>query len=276
MSLTLLAIQTLNGLQFGLMLFLVAAGLTLVFGVMDFINLAHGVQYMLGAYLTAALTGLTGNFFAGLAFTLPGTLMLGLVLERLVFRPLYARNHLDQVLATFGVILAVNEGVKLVFGAAPISVPLPDLLKGAVEVYEGLLVPKIRLAIIGMGLVVALLLAVIIEATRFGMRVRAGATNAPMLMALGVDVGGLFRAVSGFGAMLAGFAGGLVAPLLSVEPGMGDTLGRSFATDLLRLVTHAGTATRIGPAIASMAIYLLMAGVLAFRPAGLFPARGAP
>jgi branched-chain amino acid transport system permease protein len=307
MSLTLLAIQTLNGLQFGLLLFLVAAGLTLVFGVMDFINLAHGVQYMLGAYLTATLSAWTGNVFAGLALALPGTLALGLVLEWLVFRPLYARSHLDQVLATFGVILMVNEGVKMLFGAAPISIPVPPVLAGSVPLFDGLLVPKIRLAIIGAGFAVAALLWLVIERTRFGMLVRAGASNAPMLSALGVDVSRLFMAVTGFGAMLAGFAGGMVAPLLSVEPGMGDsvlilafvvivvggvgsirgafiaailiglvdTLGRSFATDLLKLVTSASAATQIGPALASMAIYLMMALVLAVRPRGLFPARSA-
>ncbi len=307
MSLTLLAVQTLNGLQFGLMLFLVAAGLTLVFGVMDFINLAHGVQYMLGAYLTAVLARVTGGFFSGLALALPLTLLLGLVLERLVFRPLYARGHLDQVLATFGVILILNEAVKLAFGAAPISVPVPDLLSGSVLLMDGLLVPVYRLAIIGAGLGTALLLWLVIDGTRFGMLVRAGATNAPMVSVLGIDVRRLFTAVTAFGAMLAGFAGAMVTPILSVEPGMGDgvlilafvvivvggvgsirgaflaalivglvdTLGRSFATDLLKLVVSAPTANRVGPALASMAIYVLMAGVLAFRPAGLFPSRSA-
>lgn len=303
---TLLIVQTLNGLQFGLMLFLVAAGLTLVFGVMDFINLAHGVQYMLGAYLMALFSGLTGSFGLGLLLALPAALACGLLLEALVFRRLYGRDHLDQVLATFGIILFLNEGVKVAFGAAPLSVPMPDWLSGSFRIADGLLYPVYRLAIIAAGLGTALLLWVVVERTRFGMLVRAGATNAPMVSALGVDVQRLFMLVAGFGAMLAGFAGAMVSPILSVEPGMGDgvlilafvviviggigsvrgafigalivgladTLGRSFGTDLLKAAMGASAATRVGPALASMLIYIVMAAVLFFRPAGLFPARG--
>ena len=303
---TLLIVQTLNGLQFGLMLFLVAAGLTLVFGVMDFINLAHGVQYMLGAYLMALFAGLTGSFGLGLLLALPAALASGLLLEALIFRRLYGRDHLDQVLATFGIILFLNEGVKVAFGAAPLSVPMPDWLSGSFSIADGLLYPVYRLAIIAAGLGTALLLWVVVERTRFGMLVRAGATNAPMVSALGVDVQRLFMLVAGFGAMLAGFAGAMVSPILSVEPGMGDgvlilafvviviggigsvrgafigalvvgladTLGRSFGTDLLKAALGASAATRVGPALASMLIYIVMAAVLFFRPAGLFPARG--
>ena len=303
---TLLIVQTLNGLQFGLMLFLVAAGLTLVFGVMDFINLAHGVQYMLGAYLMALFAGLTGSFGLGLLLALPAALASGLLLEALIFRRLYGRDHLDQVLATFGIILFLNEGVKVAFGAAPLSVPMPDWLSGSFRIADGLLYPVYRLAIIAAGLGTALLLWVVVERTRFGMLVRAGATNAPMVSALGVDVQRLFMLVAGFGAMLAGFAGAMVSPILSVEPGMGDgvlilafvviviggigsvrgafigalivgladTLGRSFGTDLLKAALGASAATRVGPALASMLLYLVMAAVLFFRPAGLFPARG--
>ena len=303
---TLLIVQTLNGLQFGLMLFLVAAGLTLVFGVMDFINLAHGVQYMLGAYLMALFAGLTGSFGLGLLLALPAALASGLLLEALIFRRLYGRDHLDQVLATFGIILFLNEGVKVAFGAAPLSVPMPDWLSGSFRIADGLLYPVYRLAIIAAGLGTALLLWIVVERTRFGMLVRAGATNAPMVSALGVDVQRLFMLVAGFGAMLAGFAGAMVSPILSVEPGMGDgvlilafvviviggigsargafigalivgladTLGRSFGTDLLKAALGASAATRVGPALASMLIYIVMAAVLFFRPAGLFPARG--
>ncbi len=306
MSSTLLAIQVLNGLQFGLMLFLVAAGLTLVFGVMDVINLAHGVQYMLGAYLAAALAAWTGGFFSGLALALPAALALGLLLEAVLFRHLYGRSHLDQVLATFGVILFVNEAVKVAFGASPLSVPVPQALSGSFRIADGILYPVYRLAIIAAGLGTAVGLAILVDRTRFGMLVRAGASNAPMVSALGVDIRRLFAVVGGLGAMLAGFAGAMVAPILSVEPGMGDgvlilafvviviggigsirgafvaalliglvdTLGRSFATDLLKLAMPATSAVRVGPALASMLIYLLMAGVLFFRPAGLFPARG--
>ena len=207
MSTTLFLVQTLNGLQFGVLLFLIAAGLTLVFGVMDFINLAHGVQYMVGAYLAAMFTAMTGNFFFGLALALPTALIFGLALELLIFRHLYGRDHLDQVLATFGVILFVNEAVKVVWGAAPLSVPIPDALSGSVRLMDGLLYPVWRLVIILSGLGVAVGLAFLVSKTRLGMLVRAGAANAPMVSALGVDIGRLFMIVFGFGAMLAGFAG---------------------------------------------------------------------
>jgi branched-chain amino acid transport system permease protein len=302
---TLLSVQTLNGLQLGVLLFLVAAGLTLVFGVMDFINLAHGVQFMIGAYLAAMFTALTDNFFLGLGLALPAALTLGLALEWLVFRHLYARDHLDQVLATFGIILFLNQAVKFVWGAAPLSVPVPALLSGSIQLMEGLRYPIYRLAVIGSGIAVALLLSLLVSRTRIGMLVRAGAANAPMVSALGVDIGRLFMLVFGFGAMLAGFAGAMVAPLVSVEPGMGDnlliltfvviviggigsvrgafiaallvglvdTLGRAFAPPLLRLFLDASAASQTGRALAPMLIYILMATVLFFRPAGLFPVR---
>jgi branched-chain amino acid transport system permease protein len=306
MSTTLFVVQTLNGLQLGVLLFLITAGLTLVFGVMDFINLAHGVQYMLGAYLAVTFYALTGNFGYALLLALPAALALGLLLEILVFRHLYDRDHLDQVLATFGVILFVNEGVKIAWGAAPLSVPIPDAFAGSITLMEGLLYPIWRLAIIASGLLVALGLALVINHTRIGMRIRAGATNSAMVSALGIDIKNLFTLVFGFGAMLAGFAGILVAPILSVEPGMGDTvlilafvviviggigsirgafvaalivglvdtLGRSFATDMFRLVLSPSAARQVGPAFASMLIYLLMASILFIRPAGLFPVKG--
>jgi branched-chain amino acid transport system permease protein len=306
MSTTLFIVQVLNGLQLGILLFLVAAGLTLVFGVMNFINLAHGVQYMLGAYLAVMLYQATGSVLASIALTLPAALLCGLVLEVLVFRHLYERNALEQVLATFGVIMFLNQGVKMVWGAAPLNIPVPDILSGSIPLMEGLRYPVYRFAIMAAGLAVAAGLYLAISSTRAGMLVRAGATNAPMVSALGVDIKRLFMVVFGCGAMLAGFAGARVAPIRSVEPGLGDqililafvviviggigsirgafiaallvgvidTLGRSFATDLLRLFLSPSTARIIGPALASMAIYLLMAGVLAVRPAGLFPAKG--
>ncbi|MBO0763603.1 MAG: branched-chain amino acid ABC transporter permease [Hyphomicrobiaceae bacterium] len=305
MSATLFVVQVLNGLQLGILLFLVAAGLTLVFGVMDFINLAHGVQYMLGAYLAVMLYTLTGSALASIALTLPASLVAGLVLEVLVFRHLYGRHHLEQVLATFGVILFLNQAVKIVWGPAPLNMPPPDFLAGSIPLMEGLRYPVYRFAIMAAGLAVAVALYLGITSTRAGMLVRAGATNAPMVCALGVDIRRLFTIVFGCGAMLAGFAGAMVAPILSVEPGMGDqililafvviviggigsilgafisallvgiidTLGRSFATDVLRLFLSPSAARIIGPALASMTIYLLMAAVLAVRPAGLFPAR---
>jgi branched-chain amino acid transport system permease protein len=306
MSTTLLIVQILNGLQLGVLLFLIAAGLTLVFGVMDFINLAHGVQYMLGAYLAVMFYALTGSFLAALLLALAASLVFGLLLEFAVFRHLYDRDHLDQVVATFGIILFLNQGVKLVWGAAPLSLPIPDAFSGSVVLMPGLLYPEWRLVIIASGFATAVLLYVLIRFTRVGMLVRAGATNAAMVSALGVDIRRLFMIVFGFGTMLAGFAGVMIAPILSVEPGMGDTililafvviviggigsirgaflgaimvglvdtLGRSFAVDIMRLFMAPSPARTVGPALASMLIYLLMAIVLWVRPAGLFPARG--
>jgi branched-chain amino acid transport system permease protein len=293
MSTTLFLVQILNGLQLGVLLFLIAAGLTLVFGVMDFINLAHGVQYMLGAYLAVAFYGLVGNFFFALVLALAASLLFGLLLEFLVFRHLYDRDHLDQVIATFGIILFLNHAV-------------PEFFTGSIVLMSGLLYPVWRLVIIASGLAIAAGLYVLVTYTRIGMLVRAGATNARMVSALGVNIERLFMIVFGFGTMLAGFAGIMIAPIISVEPGMGDnililafvviviggigsirgafiaalliglvdTLGRSFSVDILRLLMDPSPARMTGPAIASMLIYVLMAVVLYVRPAGLFPTRG--
>jgi len=298
-------VQALNGLQLGILLFLVAAGLTLVFGVMDFINLAHGVQYMLGAYLGAALAAATGSFWLGLLLALPAALIFGLLLEVLIFRHLYDRDHLSQVLATFGVILFLNEAVKAIWGAAPLQVPVPALLEGGVVLMPGLQYPLYRIAVLCAGIATALGLWFLVECTRLGMLVRAGATNAPMVSALGVDIRRLFMLVFAFGAMLAGFAGALAGPIFSVEPGMGDhvlilafvvivvggigsirgafiaavivgltdTLGKSLMPDLMRLFLDPSAARQTGAALASMLVYIAMAAILAFRPRGLFPAR---
>jgi branched-chain amino acid transport system permease protein len=306
MTTSLLLVQTLNGLQLGVLLFLIAAGLTLVFGVMDFINLAHGVQYMLGAYLAVMFYAMTGSFVLALVLALAAALAFGLFLEFVVFRHLYGRDHLDHVIATFGIIMFLNQAVKYLWGAAPLSLPVPEALSGSLQLMPGLLYPVWRLVIIGSGLGVALLLYVLVSRSRIGMLVRAGSTHAPIVSALGVDIRRLFTIVFGFGAMLAGFAGIMIAPILSVEPGMGDsililafvviviggigsirgafiaalliglvdTLGRSFAVDILRIFMTSSTARTVGPALASMLIYVLMAFVLYFRPAGLFPAKG--
>jgi branched-chain amino acid transport system permease protein len=303
---TLFLVQVLNGLQLGVLLFLIAAGLTLVFGVMDFINLAHGVQYMLGAYLAVAFYGLVGNFLAALVLALLAALVFGLLLEFLVFRHLYDRDHLDQVIATFGIILFLNHAVRVGWGAAPLTLPVPEFFTGTIVLMSGLLYPVWRLVIIASGLAIAAGLYALVTFTRIGMLVRAGATNARMVSALGVNIERLFMIVFGFGTMLAGFAGIMIAPIISVEPGMGDnililafvviviggigsirgafiaalsiglvdTLGRSFSVDILRLMMGPSPARMAGPAIASMLIYVLMAVVLYVRPAGLFPARG--
>ena len=302
---TLLIVQALNGFQLGMLLFLIAAGLTLVFGVMNFVNLAHGVQYMLGAYLGVAFSRIAGGFWSALALASVTAGAFGLLLERLIFRHLYARSELDQVLATFGVIITLNEGVRLLWGSAPLELPMPDALSSSFQLMPGLRYPIYRVALAASGLVVAGALALVVNHTRAGMLIRAGASNQEMVSALGVDIGRLFRLVFGVGAMLAGFAGVLAAPLVSVEPGMGenllilafvviviggigsirgafvaavivglvDTLGRALITDLAKALLSGPTSARVGPALASMLIYLVMALVLAVRPAGLFPAR---
>jgi branched-chain amino acid transport system permease protein len=302
----LLLVQTLNGLQLGVLLFLIAAGLTLVFGVMDFVNLAHGVQYMLGAYFAVMFYALTDSFLLGVLLALAASLAFGLLLEFTIFRQLYERDHLEQIIATFGIILFLNEFVKWAWGASPLALPVPNAFSGSVVLMPGLLYPVWRIVIIVVGLIVAAVLYLMVGWTRVGMLVRAGASNARMVSALGVNIRRLFMIVFGVGTMLAGFAGIMIAPILSVQPGMGDTvlilafvviviggigsirgaflgallvglvdtLGRSFAVDVLRLIMAPSPARTVGPAIASMLIYLLMALVLYFRPAGLFPAKG--
>ncbi|MEL4377196.1 branched-chain amino acid ABC transporter permease [Brucella cytisi] len=304
--LNLFLLQSLNGIQFGILLFLVAAGLTLIFGVMDLINLAHGVLYMVGAYLTATFTAMTGSFFYGILIALPVTLIIGIVLEVLVFRRLYERSHLDQVLATFGLILIVNELVKIIWGAAPLSVPMPDSLSGSIQLFGNLRYPVYRLLIIAAGLATAAGLYVLVNHTRIGMLLRAGATNGDMVSALGINIRRLFMVVFGLGAMLAGFAGGMISPILSVDPGMGDsililtfvviviggvgsvrgafvaaitvglvdTLGRTFGPMLLRNLLDPAAASQMGRTLVPMLTYILMAAVLYFRPTGLFPAQG--
>ncbi|MFN0314004.1 MAG: branched-chain amino acid ABC transporter permease [Burkholderiales bacterium] len=298
--------QSLNGLQFGLMLFLLAAGLTLVFGIMDMINLAHGSLYMIGAYLAAALTTYSGSFVLGVAGSLAGTAVIGVALEITLLRTLYERDHLSQVLATFALILILNEVVRLIWGPQPVALNLPEALSGPVEVIPGLTYPIYRLLIIGVGIAVALLLYFLVSHTRVGMWVRAGASNREMAMAMGVNVRGLFTAVFAVGAALSALAGAMLGPLLAVQVGMGesililafvvivvggigsirgafvgaivvgvvDTVGRTILPMTLREVFSPQVASNLGPALASILIYVLMAGVLFWRPQGLFPARG--
>jgi branched-chain amino acid transport system permease protein len=306
MTVSLLLVQTLNGLQFGVLLFLLAAGLTLVFGIMDLINLAHGAFYMLGAYFAATLYKLTASFWMAAILALPLTFGLGLAVEVMVLRTMYTRTHLDQVLLTFGLILTFDEGVRLLWG--PQSQPFlkPAVLAGQIELFGGLSYPLYRLAIIGVGLAVALVLSLLVTRTRLGMQIRAGASNRQMVGALGVNVKVLFTLVFGLGAALAGLAGLVAGPLVSIEPGMGDTivilsfvviviggigsvrgaffgallvglvdtLGRSFLTQLLSAFLAPAPASAVGPALASMLIYIFMAAVLFFRPQGLFPVPG--
>ena len=294
--------QCLNGVQLGMLLFLLAAGLTLIFGIMDLVNLAHGSLYMIGAYFAATFAALTGSFIAGAVLALLATLVVGM--EVIEMRRLYGRDHLDHVLGTFGLLLFFNELVRLIWGPAGMTLPLPSQMLTAVEVLPGVYYPLYRLVIILSTLVVALLLYLLVMRTRIGMLIRAGASNREMVGALGVNIKLLYTLVFGLGAALAGFAGLMQAPILTVQIGMGenililafvviiiggigsirgafvasifvgliDTVGRAFLPDLLRLFLSTNAASSAGPAISSMLIYMLMAAILVFRPEGLFPA----
>ena len=297
--------QLLNGLQLGVLLFLLASGLTLVFGIMNFVNLAHGSLYMMGAYFAAAgYNAFDGSFLAAALCAIPGTLLLGLLIERVLLTTLYRRDHLDQVLATFGLILFFNEVVRGIWGPASVYMNTPAWLSGTVDLF-GLKYPAYRFAIITVGLLVGLGLYLVIHRTRVGMLIRAGASNAEMVSALGVNIRGLNTTVFAMGAALAGLAGLMAGPIVSVQSGMGepililtlvvivtggigsirgaffgalivgivDTVGRAFLPALLREFLERSIAQAAGPAIASMLIYLLMAAVLALKPQGLFPVK---
>lgn len=294
MNYILLVEQILNGVQLGVMLFLMAAGLTLVFGIMNFINLAHGSFYMLGAFFAAALVQWTGSFALGICLALAACVALGILVEASVLRPLYDRDHLDQVLATFSLILFFNEATTMIWGTEPLYIPTPALFAGSVQILDGVRYPALRLAITGFGLAVGVLLYLLVAHTRIGMLIRAGANNRQMVQGLGVNIGLLFSFTFGLGAALAGFAGMITAPLLAVQVGIGEpmlivafvvvviggigSVRGAFVASLLvglvdtvgRFVLPAWLGYRFGPALASMAIYILMAVVLLWRPQGLF------
>jgi branched-chain amino acid transport system permease protein len=272
--------QALNGLQFGLMLFLLASGLTLVFGIMDMINLAHGALYMVGAFFTAWLVQLTDSFWLGVLLAVLLTAVVGMLLEATLLRTLYARDHLSQVLATFALILIINESVRMIWGSdLPLSAP--QVLAGPVELLPGLLYSSYRLVIIGVGLGIALLLFLLVTRTRMGAWVRAGASNREMAMAMGINIRALFTGVFGIGAALCAVAGAMLGPLLAVWGafvgailvGFVDTLGRTLLPFLFREVFSPQFASAAGPAVASIAVYVLMAVVLFVRPQGLFSGR---
>ena len=287
--------QFLNGIQLGMVLFLLAAGLTLIFGIMDLVNLAHGSLYMLGAYFVATFTQLTDSFLLAILISVPLMIAAGIVLEVVALRTLYRRDHLDQVLATFGLILFFNELVRIVWGPAGRVIPLPDYLNHSVSLPLGIDYPLYRLLIIALGLAVAGGLYLLVQRTRIGMLIRAGASNREMVGALGVDVKLLYTLVFGLGAALAGLAGLMSGPLYVVEIGMGDgMLIKTFVVIVIGgigsirgafvaaiIVGIVDTFGRVLPgmaglptALAEMAIYILMAAVLFWRPSGLFPARG--
>lgn len=306
MDLTFVIENLLNGLQFGLMLFLLAAGLTLVFGIMDFINLAHGSLYMVGAYFAATFTTLTGSFWLGLLLSIAATGVVGVLLEISVLRRLYQRDHLSQVLATFALIMIFNEGVRMIWGVQPLTLNTPPVFSKPVELFPGFFYSSFRLFIIGTGLAVAAVMYLIVVKTRLGMLVRAGASNREMAVTMGVNIKRVFTLLFAFGAALCAVAGTLLGSILAVQVGMGesililafvviviggigsirgalvgallvgvvDTLSRSLLPAMLRLIMSSDMASGVGPALASILIYVLMAAVLFFKPQGLFPARG--
>ncbi len=303
METSILFIQLLNGLQLGILLFLLSAGLTLTFGIMDFVNLAHGALYMLGAFFCATLTLYTGSFLLAVILAIPLTALAGFILEKLVVQHLYQRDHLDHVLATFGLILCIDTIVHSIWGPEGIAIPLPEFLNSQVELLPGIVFPTFRLLIIAIGLAAAAGLYVMVNHTRVGMLIRAGASNRTMVGALGIDISTLFSGVFALGAALAGLAGMLIAPITEASIGMGsdiiittfvviiiggvgsmkgaflaalligliDTFGRSFLDDLFKLIMSGEAAETAAPAVSAMLIYILMAVILAFRPQGLFP-----
>ena len=305
-AMTLVLEQILNGFQFGIMLFLLAAGLTLIFGIMNVINLAHGCLYMIGAYAAALVAARTGSFLLAVPAGLVAAAVAGLIIEFLVIRRLYNRDHLEQVLATFGLILFINEGVTMLFGRTPLFVAIPQALSGSIELIPGVPYPAYRLAIMAVGLLVAGGLYLLVNKTRIGMLVRAGSTHREMVRALGVDIRLLYTIVFALGALLAGLAGLMAGPLLAVQVGMGeqililtfvvvvigglgsirgafygalivgltDTMLRAFLPGFFKTFMNASEADALGAGLSSMGIYLVMALVLLIRPQGLFHAQG--
>jgi len=306
MDWNLLITQLMNGLQLGLLLFLLASGLTLIFGIMDFINLSHGSFYMVGAYFCGTLVVTTGSFVIGIVGGLIGVFIVGALIELVIARKLYRSDHLDHVLVTFGLILIFDTLVHMIWGSAGMAIPLPPVLDGQITMGE-IVLPTYRVLIIAAGLLVAALLYILVSKTRLGMLIRAGASNRTMVEALGVNINRLFLIVFALGATLAGLAGMLIAPITEASIGMGndiiitafvvvivggigsvkgafyaslllglmDTLSRSYLDDLMKLVMSGDAAETAAPAISAMLIYILMAGILAFKPQGLFPPAGA-
>jgi branched-chain amino acid transport system permease protein len=296
--------QCLNGLQLGIMLFLMSAGLTLVFGIMQVINLAHGSFYMIGAYVGATVASSTGSFLLGIVAALPAAACTGILVEWIVLRRLYSRDHLDQVLATFGLIMFFNELTRIIWGRQPLFMDVPPWLNHGVDLLPGLTYPAYRLAVIFVGLSVALFLWLLFSKTRLGMQIRAGAVNREMVAALGVNITLLNTLVFGIGTLLAGLAGVMAGPILAVESGMGesililtfvviviggigsirgalagailvgmvDTLGRAFLPTLFHIFFHSTNADAVAASLSSMGIYILMGVILVWKPRGLFPA----
>jgi branched-chain amino acid transport system permease protein len=297
MDLPTFLIQLLNAVQYGLLLFLVASGLTLIFGIMGIINLAHGSFYMIGAYLAWSLSGSVGNFWAAIALGIVLSVLLGMLLEWLLIRHFYRSDHLYQVLLTYGLILIFEELRSIIWGDDVHGVPVPDVLSASVPLTDTLEYPVYRLWMSGVCVVLAGLMYWLIQHTRLGMMIRAGASNRDMTQSLGINIQLLYRLVFALGVALAAFAGMIAAPVSSVFPGMGGQVliicfvvvviggigsvkGALVAALLIGLVDTFGKVLeidiggfRVLPELAGMSVYLLMAVVLLWRPEGLFGKR---
>jgi branched-chain amino acid transport system permease protein len=277
-------IQSLNALQYGLLLFLVASGLTLVFGIMGIINLAHGSFYMIGAYLAFALTSLTGNFFVAILLGIPLALAFGAALEALLFSHLYKRDHLEQVLLTYGLILIFEEVRSLLLGDDVHGIPVPEIFAASIPLNDTLSYPVYRLVISAVCIVLALGLYWLIQRTRLGMMIRAGSHDRDMVQSLGIDINRIYRTVFALGVALAALAGMLAAPISSVFPGMGSQvliisfvivviggIGSVWGALIAALII--GFADTFGkvllPDFAGLIVYLVMAVVLLWRPEGI-------
>ncbi|MEO8158139.1 MAG: branched-chain amino acid ABC transporter permease [Betaproteobacteria bacterium] len=294
MDLATFLIQLLNAVQYGLLLFLIAGGLTLIFGIMGIINLAHGSFYMVGAYLAWSLSMHFGSLWLAIPAGIVLSVLLGMAIEWLLIRRLYRLGHLQQVLLTYGLILIVEELRSIIWGDDVHSVPVPALLSGSIALTDTLSYPVYRLWISAFCLVFAVLLYFLIQRTRVGMMIRAGATNREMVQSLGIDIDWLYRFVFALGVALAALAGMIAAPVSSVFPGMGNQVliicfvvviiggigsvkGALVGALLIGLVDTFGKVVefkigglRLLPELAGMSVYLLMAVVLLWRPAGLF------
>lgn len=285
MDLSFFLVQTMNGIQYGLLLFLIASGLTLIFGIMHIINLAHGALYMVGAYLAFWFTLHTGHLFTAILLALPAALLLGIVIERFLIQTLYKRDHLDQVLLTFGLILVFDALQSIIWGNDVHSVPIPEMLKGSIRLTDNLSYPVYRIFVSGVCALVAVGMYVVIQKTRLGMMIRGGASNREMVHALGINIRQIYTLVFAAGAALAAFAGMIAAPLSSVYPGMGSSIliicfvvvviggigsikGAFLGALLVGLTSTWGVV--LLPEFAGAAVYALMAVVLLWKPRGLF------
>lgn len=285
MNSSLFLVQIFNGIQYGLILFLIASGLTLIFGIMGIINLAHGAFYMLGAYVAFGIARASGSLLIAVIGSMVTMAILGYVIERVLIGRLYNRNHLDQVLITFGLILVADEAQRMIWGSDVHSVAIPSLLASSFQVSDIMAFSTYRIFVTAVCAVLAIGMALVIQKTKLGMWIRAGASNREMVSSLGVDINMLFALVFAAGASITGLAGAISAPLTSVSPGMGDAIiiisfvvvviggvgsvkGAFFGALLIGLADTFGRV--LLPQFSSFLVYAIMAAVLLWRPQGLF------